>query len=104
MNIVNGNNGEIVSNVKKLVISNKKYYYYTDNYVYVNDNGKVKGIYKSRYNVLSDMELINNNTLQVVDTSTALDKKEKIVNIDLSDKNYKSSVVDQKYSLIRIIQ
>ena len=56
------------------------------------------------YNVLSDMELINNNTLQVVDTSTALDKKEKIVNIDLSDKNYKSSVVDQKYSLIRIIQ
>ena len=103
-NIVNGNNGEIVSNVKKLVISNKKYYYYTDNYVYVNDNGKVKGIYKSRYNVLSDMELINNNTLQVVDTSTALDKKEKIVNIDLSDKNYKSSVVDQKYSLIRIIQ
>lgn len=103
-NIVNGNNGEIVSNVKKLVISNKKYYYYTDNYVYVNDNGKVKEIYKSRYNVLSDMELINNNTLQVVDTSTALDKKEKIVNIDLSDKNYKSSVVDQKYSLIRIIQ
>ena len=103
-NIVNGNNGEIVSNVKKLVISNKKYYYYTDNYVYVNDNGKVKEIYKSRYNVLSDMELINNNTLQVVDTSTALDKKEKIVNIDLSDKNYKSSVVNQKYSLIRIIQ
>lgn len=103
-NVVNGTNGLIAEDVRKLVISSKKYFYYNDGGVYVKDNNKVKEIYKLHYNVLSNMELINDSLLQIVDTSTIGDKKVRIVNIDLSNNKYESSVVNSEYELIRMVK
>ncbi len=89
--------------VNKLVEANKKYYYLKDNKIYEYNGKEDKEIYTSLYDTLMDLELIDNNTIQVVVTNNT-NNKEKIINIDLSSNKYKSKEVSDKYDSLRLVK
>lgn len=83
-NIKTNVNSKIVE-ADKLLVYNNSFIYLKNNKIYKLLNNKEYEIYTPHYNVLSDMELIGQDTLQVVDTSIDEDKK-RIVNINLKSK------------------
>lgn len=91
----------MVRNVLGLIKYGNGFIYYTKDKVVYLTNDKKQVIYKSDYGVLSDFELIGSSNLQIVDSS-ADGKKNKIVNIDLNNKN-KRTIVSNKYKYVRFL-
>ena len=89
----------IVTNAKELIMYNKSFIYTTDSGIYLISGNTKDEVYKVHYNSLSNMELINNATLQVLDTDTNDEEKKRIINIDLKNK-YKTSISDNLFSNI----
>lgn len=85
-NVSNNVNNKIVD-ADRIILYKKSFIYMKNNKIYVLTNGKEKEIYIPHYAVLSDMELIGEDTLQVVD-STIDKEKSRIVNINLKSKSY----------------
>ena len=85
-NVSNNVNNKIVD-ADRIILYKKSFIYMKNNKIYVLTNGKEKEIYIPHYAVLSDMELIGEDTLQVVD-STVDKEKSRIVNINLKSKSY----------------
>ena len=102
-NISTGANGALVEKAKKLIIYNEGYIYYDNGGVYISDGEEVTKIYELRYNQLSNLELIDDDILQIVDKSTNGNNKLRISNIDLKNKN-KRTTVRHIYSKIEEIK
>lgn len=87
-NIKTNKNTQLVENASDLILYQNSFIYYTNEGVYLLSNNKSKLIYKVHYNNLSNMQLINKTTLQIVDSDINDKEKKRIINIDLSSKKY----------------
>lgn len=92
--------GSTIVEADDLLIYNKAFIYLKDNTVYLRNGTKDKIVYKAHYDTLSKMELIGKSTLQIVDTLSTDENKKRIINVDLSSKNYKRKENNKEYTNI----
>lgn len=98
-NIKKGKSSTIVE-ADDLIIYNKSFIYLKDNTIYLRTGEKDRIIYKVHYDTLSKMELIGKNTLQIIDTLSTDENKKRIINIDLSSKDYKTTENNKEFTNI----
>lgn len=99
-NIKTKQSSTIVENANDLTLYNNSFIYRTNDTIYLLTNNKSKEIYKVHYNTLSNMQLINKDTLQVVDSDTTDETKKRVINIDLTSKKYETKQNNEEFSNI----
>ena len=97
---VKTNQSSIITEANDLLVYNKSFIYLKDNTIYIRTGEKDKVIYKAHYDTLSQMALINSNTLQIIDTLSTDDDKKRIINIDLKSKKYKTEENNNEFTNI----
>ncbi len=100
-NVKTGQNSTIVE-ADDLLIYNKSFVYLKDNTIYLRTGTKDKIVYNVHYDTLSKMELIGENTLQIIDTLSTDKNKKRIINIDLSSKKYK--IIENNKEFTNIVE
>ena len=99
-NIKTKQSSKIVENVSDLILYKNSFIYRTNDTIYMLTGNQSKEIYKVHYNQLSNMQLINKNILQIIDFDVNDMEKRRIINIDLSSKNYQVSQNTNEFSNI----
>ena len=100
-NVATNTNSQIVI-ADDLIIYEHSFIYLKDNAIYMLTGDKEKVIYNSHYDTLSNLELINTDTLQIVDASSVDSYKKRIINIDLSSKQY--NTIENKNEFTSVVE
>ncbi len=98
-NVITNDNGKIID-ADDLILYKNKFIYLKDNAIYMLDGENTNKIYEAHYNNLSNLQLINNDKLQIVDTDSNDYNKKRIVNIDLKSKKYDTLIVNKEFTNI----
>lgn len=99
-NIKTKQSSKIAEGVSDLILYHSSFIYRSNDTIYQLTKDKSKVIYQAHYNQLANMQLINENTLQVIDFDSNDSEKRRIMNIDLSSKKYETTQNMNEFSNI----
>lgn len=99
-NIKTKQSSKVAENVSDLILYQSSFIYRSHDTIYQLVKDKSKVIYQAHYNQLNNMQLINKDTLQVIDFDSDDLEKRRIINIDLSSKKYEITQNMNEFSSI----
>ena len=101
-NIKTKEKADITNIANELLIYNRSFIYHNGNTIY-KKGSREKEIYKAHYDTLSNLELVGEKILQIVDTSSEDASLRRVINIDLGN-NYKTNTVENEFDNIVIYE
>lgn len=99
-NVKTKQSSKIAENVSDLILYQSSFIYRSNDKIYQLTGNESKVIYQAHYNQLSNMQLINKNTLQVIDSDSNDIEKKRTININLSSKKYETTQNINEFSNI----